>query len=186
MKSITCLLLISILIGCSIESKESNLKVDHVNIWVKKPKEAKEKLEQLGFTAIPDSLCKIHTGQGTTGKYFYFLNGYLELIYKYNSDEFDKNVEANQSLDFLERLNSPENGYLPFSIALKMENYDVSKIPFKTLEYYQEWMEGGNRIYVAENSKIKKEEPSIFVIYPKLEYDEFEHIDSLTFNGNLF
>ena len=177
MKLIGFMVLMVLLIGCKKE--EPNIKMDHVNVWVKNPLKAKEKLEELGFTAIPDSLSQVHTGQGTTGRYFYFLNGYLELIYVYNEEEFIKNATSNSSLDFIERSNSPENGYLPFSIALQMNNYDKTKIPFKTVEYYQDWMKKNNSIYVAENSKLIKEEPSIFVIYPEIEYAKFESMDSL-------
>lgn len=177
MKLIGFMFIMVTLIGCQKEAP--NLKMDHVNVWVKNPIKAKEKLVQIGFTAIPDSLSQVHTGQGTTGRYFYFLNGYLELIYVYNEEELVENAKSNISLDFVERSNSPENGYLPFSIALAMNNYDKTKIPFKTVEYHQSWMEKNNSIYVAKNSKIKKEEPSIFVMYPAGEYDKFEHMDSL-------
>lgn len=179
MKILISILSILMLIGCSKEKATATFKMDHVNIWVKNPKVGKEKLEEIGFTAIPDSLCKIHTGQGTTGRYFYFLNGYLELIYKFNEEEFETNVKTNKSLDFVERSGSPENGYLPFSIALKMENYHKNEIPFKTIAYQQDWMGETNSIYVAKNSKTKKKEPSIFVVYPIIEYDEFESMDSL-------
>ena len=56
------------------EKTVSNLAVDHFNIWVQNPEEAKKKLTDIGFTAVPDSLSIIHTGQGTSGRYFYFLN----------------------------------------------------------------------------------------------------------------
>lgn len=179
MKVVAIILSVLLVVGCSIEKEESNLRMDHVNIWVKNPVAAKGKLEEIGFTAIPDSLSKIHSGQGTTGRYFYFLNGYLELIYKYDDKEFEGNAKINEFLDFVERSKSPENGYLPFSVALKMSEYDRNEIPFRTIEYHQKWMGETDRIYVAESSKIKKEEPSIFVVYPIIEYDEFESIDSL-------
>ena len=179
-KIIIGILSIIMLIGCAKEPEASNLKMDHVNIWVKNPKEAKEKLEAIGFTAVPDSLSQVHAGQGTTGRYFYFLNGYLELIYKYDDKEFKTNANINNSLDFVERSESPDNGYLPFGVALKMKNYNKEDLPFKTIEYHQEWMGESNRIYAAKNSKTKKEEPSIFVVYPFIEFDVFESMDSLT------
>lgn len=179
MKIMISILSMLLLMGCSKEKKAANLKMDHVNIWVKNPKEAKGKLEAIGFTAVPDSLCQVHSGQGTTGRYFYFLNGYLELIYKYEEEEFQANATINKSLDFIERSNSPENGYLPFSVALNMKHYNKNEIPFKTIEYHQDWMGATDRIYMAENSKTKKEEPSIFVVYPTIQYDVFESMDSL-------
>ncbi|MFK8104321.1 MAG: VOC family protein [Saprospiraceae bacterium] len=169
--------LLFVLSGCSKDA--GNLSLDHVNVWVKDPVKAKKKLEDLGFKAVPDSLSQVHTGQGTTGRYFYFLNTYLELIYIYDEAEFKENINTNQSLDFLERSKSPANGYLPFGVALKMNPYDKTKIPFTTVRYHQDWMGKGNSIYAAQNSKLKKEEPSVFVIYPEIEYEHFENIDSL-------
>ncbi len=157
----------------------STLGIDHINVWVKDPIKAKAELERLGFTAVPDSLSQIHHGQGTTGRYFYFLNIYLELIYVYDEVIFQENANSNPALDFIERSNSPENGYLPFGIALKMDNYDKTKIPFATVSYHQDWMGEGNNIYAAQSAKLKKAEPSVFVIYPEIEYEKFENLDSL-------
>lgn len=172
--------MILMLAGCKTAEEEAKLGIDHINIWVKNPQIAKEKLEQIGFTGVPDSLCQIHKGQGTSGRYFYFLNGYLELIFVYDEEEFKTNGEKNKELDFMERSNSPENGFLPFSIALKMEDYNKEQIPFEIVEYSQEWMGESNQIYVAKNSKIKKEEPSLFVIYPEIQYDIFDSKDDLS------
>ena len=61
----------------TVENISSDLEVDHFNIWVKNPREAKEKLIEIGFTSVPDSLSEIHKGQGTSGMDLYFLQGYL-------------------------------------------------------------------------------------------------------------
>ena len=97
----------------------SDLEVDHFNIWVKNPKEAKEKLIEIGFISVPDSLSQIHKGQGTAGRYFNFLNGYLELIFVYDQSELEENNKENNELDFTERANFKKNGASPFSIAFK-------------------------------------------------------------------
>jgi len=59
------------------KSLSTDLAVDHLNVWVEDPIMAKNKLVDIGFIAVPDSLSMVHKGQGTTGRYFYFLNGYL-------------------------------------------------------------------------------------------------------------
>src|SRR5690606_20911339 len=102
----------------------SDLEVDHLNIWVNNPTKAKEKLIQIGFTAVPDSLSQIHKGQGTAGRYFNFLNGYLELIFVYNQNELEENNNENKNLDFTARANFEKNGASPFSIALKIKDYN--------------------------------------------------------------
>lgn len=151
----------------------TDLDFDHFNIWVENPILAKEKLIDIGFTAVSDSLSDIHKGQGTTGRYFHFLNSYLELIFVYDQKELEENNRINKELDFTERANFAENGALPFSIALKLKDYDIEKIPFEKIRYHQDWMDKGLSIYTAKNSKKYLREPSIFVVYPELESTQF-------------
>ncbi|MEX0273049.1 MAG: VOC family protein [Flavobacteriaceae bacterium] len=158
----------------------SDLQVDHVNIWVKNPTKAKELLTGIGFTSVPDSLSKVHTGQGTAGRYFNFLNGYLELIFVHDPNEMEENARKNTELDFTERANFQTNGASPFSIALKIKDYDIDKIPFGKVRYHQNWMGENANIYAAKNSKTNLTEPSIFVVYPEIESDNFETMADLT------
>ena len=104
------------------KSISADLQVDHLNIWVKNPQKAKERLMAIGFSSVPDSLSEIHDGQGTAGRYFYFLNDYLELIFVYDQKELEENNEKNKDLDFTERANFESNGASPFSIALKLKD----------------------------------------------------------------
>ncbi|MBC2846735.1 VOC family protein [Winogradskyella flava] len=157
----------------------SDLQIDHLNIWVNNPKKTKERLTDIGFTAVPDSLSAVHHGQGTAGKYFHFLNGYLELIFVYNQNELEDNVLKNKDLDFTERANFQNNGASPFSIALKVKDYKTEKIPFEKISYHQDWMEENTSIYSAKNSKKHLKEPSIFVVYPQIESDRFETLSDL-------
>lgn len=158
----------------AVENIATDLQVDHLNIWVKNPKSAKERLINIGFTPVPDSLSKIHEGQGTAGRYFNFLNGYLELIFVYDQKEFEKNSSKNKNLDFRDRANFKKNGASPFSIALKVKDYNIEKIPFEKVSYHQNWMEENVNIYAAKNSKTHLKEPSIFIVYPEIESDTFE------------
>jgi hypothetical protein len=162
-----------------IENISTDLKVDHLNIWVKNPKKAKERLTDIGFSSVPDSLSQIHKGQGTTGRYFHFLNGYLELIFVYDQNELEENILKNKDLDFIERANFENNETSPFSIALKVKDYDIEKIPFEKISYHQDWMEKDANIYSAKNSKTHLNEPSIFVVYPEIESDIFESLSDL-------
>lgn len=166
----------------SIETEpsiSSDLEVDHFNIWVKNPNAAKQKLRSIGFTSVPDSLSEIHIGQGTAGKYFYFLNSYLELIFVHDQNELEENNRINKYLDFTERANFDINGASPFSLALKVKDYNLDKIPFQKIEYHQDWMEENASIYSAKNSKINLKEPSIFIVYPEIESLQFGSLADL-------
>lgn len=157
----------------------TDLQLDHFNCWVEVPQQAKNRLVEIGFAAVPDSLCKIHHGQGTTGRYFYFLNTYLELIFVYDQVELEENARVNDELDFVERAGFKNNGASPFGIALKVKNYEVDKIPFAKVKYHQAWMEELSSIYAAKSSKVNLSEPSVFVVYPEIEADNFETMDDL-------
>ncbi|MFY0592315.1 hypothetical protein [Roseivirga sp.] len=162
-------------VGASADSHTaSSLELDHFNIWVNNPEAAKNKLISIGFKPVPDSLSAIHYGQGTAGKYFNFLNTYIEFIYVYNQEELEENNAKNIGLDFTERANFSENGASPFGLALKLEHYDPSKIPFEKVRYQQEWMGTEGSIYAAKSSKTRLSEPSVFVVYPNIQAKIFE------------
>lgn len=162
-----------------VNEKATDLQVDHFNIWVKNPKKAKEKLMSIGFNSVPDSLSEIHKGQGTAGRYFNFLNGYLELIFVNDLLELEENNTKNKNLDFIKRANFEKNGASPFSIALKLTDYKIEKIPFKKIKYHQDWMKENTYIFSAKNSKTHINEPSIFVVYPEIEAKTFESLSVL-------
>ncbi|NER18388.1 hypothetical protein [Spongiivirga citrea] len=162
-----------------IKEISTDLQVDHLNIWVENPELTKKKLNEIGFTSLPDSLSPIHHGQGTTGRYFNFLNSYLELIFVYNQNELEENNNKNKDLDFTVRAGNRINGASPFSIALKVKDYQVDKIPFQTVLYHQDWMEENMNIHSAKSSKTNIQEPSVFVVYPKIESDQFETLADL-------
>jgi hypothetical protein len=187
---IVLLALISSLLSCKeendnkqvkglTESVTSDLQIDHLNIWVKDPKTAKNKLTDIGFTSVPDSLSPIHKGQGTSGRYFHFLNNYLELIFVYNQNELEQNNAVNKDLDFTERANFDKNLASPFSIALKVKDYNTEKIPFEKVRYHQDWMDENASIFSAKNSKTNLKEPSIFVVYPEIESGRYESLTAL-------
>lgn len=157
----------------------NDLQLDHFNIWVENPTKAKEKLKAIGFTAVPDSLSMIHEGQGTSGRYFNFLNTYLEFIFVYDQNELEENIKKNKDFDFSERSKFQKNGASPFSIALKVKDYAVEKIPFEKIRYHQNWMAPNASIYAAKNSKLNLSEPSVFVVYPEIETKNFKTFDDL-------
>ncbi len=162
-----------------VKNISTDLQFDHFNIWVENPIKTKEKLTEIGFTSVPDSLSQIHKGQGTAGRYFNFLNGYLELIFVYDKNELEKNNEKNYDLDFTKRADFKKNGASPFSLALKVKDYKTGKIPFEKVSYHQDWMEENVNIYSAKNSKTNLNEPSIFVVYPEIESERFETLTEL-------
>jgi len=91
----------------------------------------------------------------------------------------EENNKINSDLDFTTRANFKQNGASPFSIALKIKDYNIDKIPFEKIKYHQDWMKDSVSIYTAKSSKIHFKEPSIFVVYPEIESEIFETLDDL-------
>ncbi|CAM1354631.1 hypothetical protein [Tenacibaculum halocynthiae] len=108
----------------------------------------------------------------------------MGLIFVYNQKELENNNLKNKELDFIERANFRNNGASPFSIALKIKNYDIEEIPFEKISYHQKWMKENMYIYSAKNSKRNLKEPSIFVVYPEIESERFETLSDFKKNPN--
>ena len=96
------------------------------------------------------------------------------MIFVSNQQEFETNCIQNKELDFKERANFKNNNTSPFSVALKIKDYKVDKIPFAKVEYHQDWMGENANIFSAKNSKLNLQEPSIFVVYPEIESSKFK------------
>ena len=120
--ALTALLLFT---GCKSNTKNELLEVDHVLIWVKDPGLPKSKIKDLGFTAVPDSLSQIHKGQGTTGRYFNFLNTYLELIYVNDSVEFQNNVTLYRRFLHYQHLHPGKQSYQFHQMRYIESNYSM-------------------------------------------------------------
>ncbi len=101
------------------------------------------------------------------------------MIFVYDQKELEKNNAKNKDLDFTERANFEKNGASPFSIALKVKDYNIEKIPFEKINYHQDWMEENLNIYSAKSSKMNIKEPSVFVVYPQIESGSFESLTEL-------
>jgi hypothetical protein len=105
--------------------------------------------EQHGFHAWPFS--NTHTGQGTTGRYIYFDNVYVEYLWVDDADAAEANIPRARS-DFNARntwRNDPSVS--PFGIGLR-DRREGEPRAFETSTYTAEWMNGGFDLFPAENA----------------------------------
>ena len=75
-----------------IDNMDKLFKLDHILIWVEKDAPEIELFKENGFTSI---ISGSHSRQGTSGKYLFFLNFYIELLYISDKAEAFENIYIN-------------------------------------------------------------------------------------------
>ncbi|WP_422082160.1 VOC family protein [Ulvibacterium sp.] len=158
-----------ILVDNAFEEQTTALRLDHFFLWVKDPDAIVKRLESIGFTAIPDSLSTIHQGQGTAGRYFYFLNAYFEFLFVHDREALIANDEEYGFLETQKRVDYENTNASAFGVGLQMENYDPSRIPFGATRFYQTYLPDDSYLYFATSSDQLINEPLTFVVCPELQ-----------------
>ncbi|MEO1013296.1 MAG: VOC family protein [Bacteroidota bacterium] len=153
----------------AFKEQTSALRLDHFFLWVKDPTAAVKRLESIGFTAIPDSLSAIHQGQGTAGRYFYFLNTYFELLFVHDREALIANDQKYGFLETQKRVDYENTKASAFGIGLQMEKYDPGRIPFEVSRFYQTYLPDNSYLYFASSSEQMIREPLTFVVCPELQ-----------------
>lgn len=147
--------------------------LDHILIWVDKDAPEIELFKENGFTSI---ISGCHSQQGTSGKYLFFLNFYIELLYISDNVEAFENIEK-FGCNYLERSNWRLNHSSPFGLGLKMETFDKENILFDYTEYKADWMRDDGLLMADNNKNLL--EPLVFVLRPKMEFPCYHSIDEM-------
>ena len=148
-------------------------KLDHILIWVDKDAPEIELFKENGFTSI---ISGSHSQQGTSGKYIFFLNFYIELLYISDHAEATENIEK-FGCNYIGRSNWKLNHVSPFGLALKMETFDKENILFDYTEYKAEWMKDKGLLMADNNKNLLA--PLVFVLRPKMEFPCYHSIDEM-------
>ena len=148
-------------------------KLDHILIWVDIDAPEIELFKENGFTSI---ISGTHSQQGTSGKYIFFLNFYIELLYISNHAEASENIEK-FGCDYIERSNWKLNHASPFGLALKMETFDKENILFDCTEYKADWMKDKGLLMADNNKNLLA--PLVFVLRPKMKFPCYHSIDEM-------
>ena len=147
--------------------------LDHILIWVDKEAPEIELFKENGFTSI---ISGSHSQQGTSGKYLFFLNFYIELLYISDNVEAFENIEK-FGCNYLERSYWRLNHASPFGLALKMKTFDKENILFDYTEYKADWMRDDGLIMADNNKNLLA--PLVFVLRPKMEFPSYHSIDEM-------
>ena len=152
---------------------DNTLQLDHVLIWVDKDAPEIEILKKSGFTSI---IAGKHTGQGTSGKYIFFLNFYIELLYISDNTEALNNLD-NFGCNYIERSKWRENKSSPFGLGLKMPSFIKDRIPFDYFEYKAIWMRKDGLLMARNNINLK--DPLVFLLHPYMEFPNYDSTEEM-------
>lgn len=89
------------------------MKIDHLFIFSENPEKDVEELIHAGLT---EGSSRVHPGQGTRNRKFYFENFYLEIMWVSNEKEIKSDLTAPTCL--WERANYRSSGFSPFGLIL--------------------------------------------------------------------
>jgi len=149
------------------------LLLDHIFIWAEKDAPEIEIFQKAGFTSI---ISGVHKGQGTAGKYIFFLNFYIELLYISDETEASNNLD-NFGCDYIKRSKWRQNGSSFLGLGLKMSSFDQKHIPFAYKEYQSDWMRDRG-LLMAKNNR-HPGDPVVFVLSPKMEFPNYHSIEEM-------
>jgi len=96
------------------------LSINHIFIFTDTPDESAEELLSYGFK---EGSSRVHLGQGTKNRKFYFKNFYLELLYVHNESEIKSELTAPTKL--YERSQYKTINSSPFGLCLDYDKKDT-------------------------------------------------------------
>ncbi len=149
------------------------LQLDHIFIWVKKDAPEIDIFKKAGFTSI---ISGVHKGQGTAGKYIFFLNFYIELLYISDETEASKNLD-NFGCNYIKRSKWCQNKSSFLGIGLKMTSFDQKNIPFSYKEYKSSWMRDHGLLMATNNQNLN--DPVVFILYPTMEFPNYNSSEEM-------
>ena len=158
----------------SLKKKVELFTLDHILLWVDKDAPEIGLFKENGFTSI---ISGTHSQQGTSGKYLFFLNFYIELLYISDRAEAAENIEK-FGCDYIERSAWRSNHTSsPFGLALKMDTFDREKILFDYTDYKAGWMKDDGLLMAGNNKNSAA--PLVFVLRPKMEFPCYHSMEEM-------
>ena len=113
------------------------MEIDHIFIFSKNKGEEADELVEKGFT---EGSSRIHPGQGTRNRKFYFENFFLEILWVVN--EWEIQDERTRATRLWERSQFEKNGHSPLGVCL-LNSPESDAIFSKALSYQPIYFPGG-------------------------------------------
>jgi Glyoxalase-like domain len=129
---------------------------DHVFIMTDHGAEITDRLLMLGFV---QGISRVHPGQGTTNRCFFFQNAMLEFLWVHDPAEAQSDMI--QRTHLWERWRDRNSGICPFGICLRPTPESIGSIAFEHWDYKPPYLPENLSIAVGNNSEILTE-PMLF------------------------
>lgn len=121
---------------------------DHIFIFSKYQGDEADKLIRFGLT---EGSSRVHPGQGTRNRKFYFENFFLEIVWVSNEVELTSEITAPTRL--WERAHHKINGSSPFGLCL-VNSPDTDYLFEESLKYRPAYLPGGMSFDIITNEKM--------------------------------
>jgi hypothetical protein len=132
--------------------------LDHLFICTDIGAPQADRLISFGLT---EGTSRVHSGQGTTNRCFFFHNFMLELLWVHNPEEAQS--EITRPTHLWERWSDRTKGSCPFGFCLRPTSNLSDALPFPTWEYYPAYRSDSFNISVATNATVLTE-PMLFYL----------------------
>ncbi len=130
--------------------------LDHFFIMTDQGASAADRLLSLGFV---EGRSRVHPGQGTTNRCFFFHNAMLEFLWIHDPAEAQSAVI--QRTHLWERWRDRNAGICPFGICLRPTAESLGSIAFEHWDYHPPYLPENLSIAIGNNSEILAE-PMLF------------------------
>lgn len=125
----------------------TKMEIDHIIIFSKN--QGKEADELVKFGLVEGSN-RVHPGQGTRNRKFYFKNFFLEVVWVWNEEEIKSEKTALTGL--WERANYWISGYSPFGICLA-KTWDIDDLFENSIKYKPVYLPEGFSFDIITNNE---------------------------------
>jgi hypothetical protein len=119
--------------------------IDHIFIFTDSKGKAADQLVSFGLT---EGSGRIHKGQGTTNRKFYFENFFLEILWVHDENEIKSDLVKPTGL--WQRANYQTNNFSPFGLCLVNTN-ETDSLFEKSLKYQPNYFPSGLFIDILTN-----------------------------------
>lgn len=120
------------------------MKADHIFIFAESGKVA-DKLVEFGLV---EGSSRIHTGQGTINRKFYFENFFLEILWVHNEKEIKSDLV--RPIGLWERADHKRNEFSPFGLCI-VNDEDNNSLFENSYKYQPDYFPGGMLIEILKN-----------------------------------
>ncbi|MCA4898453.1 MAG: VOC family protein [Bacteroidota bacterium] len=121
------------------------MQIDHIFIFTNDHGKVADQLVSFGFT---EGSSRIHKGQGTTNRKFYFENFFLEILWVHDEDEINSNLVKSTGLG--QRANYQTNGFSRFGLCV-VNTDETNDLFEKSLKYQPDYFPAGLCIDIIPN-----------------------------------